>query len=343
MAEREESWRSTQEEAARLVRSLGLVPLPSGDQDRTGTTNRIVRCRDFSGRDLVARVRPRWMTEERIRFEHALAAHLFDGGLPMILPLRLAGTPRVDTSALFCDVYPFVTGRHGRPVPEELRLAGSLLGRFHVRSASFPRGQAVPAAMRNQATPGEIEAWLDSQLLAHIGVGAAFRKAVRSYARALHGELASVGPLPVVVRHGDYHLWNLLFAEIPLRVTALLDLDMAETGPRVYDVSYALLLIRHALAVAHGGSAGVAPWADAYGAFARGYASSGSPLLAPDEVRAVPAQMRCTALFFALANARHYREEPELAAVLEEEYLSVSRWLDAEWPALERIVVAPPA
>jgi Ser/Thr protein kinase RdoA (MazF antagonist) len=336
MPEREESWRPSDDEAVRLVRSLGLVPLPSGDQDRIGTTNRIVRCRDSSGRDLVARVRPRWMTEERIRFEHALAHHLADAVTPVLAPV---GTWSAD-SGLFCDVYPLAAGRHGRPVPAELHEAGRLLERFHACARSFPEERTVPPPLRNQATPAEIATLLSSPGFADPDATPAFVHAVRSHAAALERELSLLDPLPRAIRHGDYHLWNLLFAEDPLRVTALLDLDMAEVGPRIYDLSYAFFFIRHALMASHGAEgARVDRWADVYRAFVEGYARSASPELSRDEIRVVPAQMRCVALQFAVANARLPIDEAARIAILEGEYLQPERWLEAEWPALERILL----
>ena len=142
---------------ALLLRRLGLVSLPNQDRDPGGSINRIIWCRDSAGRDLVARIRPRWMTEGRIRFGHALANRLSDGGIPLVLPLRPGEGFWLSAGELFCDVYPFVEGRPG-------------------------------------------------------------------------------------VRHGDYHLGNLLYADTPLRVTALLDLDMAEMGPRICYLSCALAL-----------------------------------------------------------------------------------------------------
>jgi Ser/Thr protein kinase RdoA (MazF antagonist) len=294
--------------------------------------NLIVRCRDPAGRDLVARVRPRWMTEGRIRFEHALARHLSDGGIPVVLPLRLGEGSWIVAGELLCDVYPFVEGRHGRPVPEELRQAGSLLGRFHARSAELPVDGVGPAPMRNQVTPAELEARLEA------GAGSRFDGAVRPALRRLGEELSAVGPLPCLLRHGDFHLWNLLYREGPLAIAALLDLDMADFGPRIYDVSYALLFIRHALMAWHGG---VVRWEEAYRAFVAGYATARAARFSPGEVRAIPLQMQCTALHFALANASRAEDETARLDVLESDYLAVSRWLEDVWPALERIVLTP--
>ena len=139
-----------------------------------------------------------------------------------------------------------------------------------------------------------------------------------------------------VWRHGDFHLWNVLFVEDdPPAIAAVYDLDMAARGLRVFDVSYALFFLRHALKARHGDAGeDVGRWRPVYEAFGRGYEEgSGSPLSA-GETALVPLQIECIAINFLLCNVALETTVEGARRVFGVEYQSVVDWLGQAGPTL---------
>jgi Ser/Thr protein kinase RdoA (MazF antagonist) len=186
------------------------------------------------------------MEESRICFEHALAQHLAESGLPVAAPLSIDGNRTwVQVDGFFCEVFPYIRGRQGRPRVQDAQLAGRLLGRFHQAMNSFDRPYQPPP-MQNQPAPADLServTWLRERLSISApeteGLSEGSLNTLWARWQALEG--VRFGDLPKTYRHGDYHLWNILYAlDEPTHVAALLDFDLINHGSRIYDISCGL-------------------------------------------------------------------------------------------------------
>lgn len=309
-------WLATDAEVADVASRLG-IPLAPGDvREITESFSRIFVFGGDDGEQRVLKIRARWMTEGRIGFEHALARHLRGHGLPMVAPLEIeGGCTWARVGDLFCEIAPHVDGRKAEQSLADVRLMGQLLGHFHVCVRSFDASLYEPPHFRNQVEPRELEqevTQLPQQLRER------WEELVACYERQ------GVPSLPQVIRHGDYHPWNMLFSQDePRGIAALFDLDMSAWGPRIYDVSYAIFFLRNLHPEWNGEG-----WSTRYRQFIEGYAETCGMPIREDEAAVVPLLMECIAFGFV---AQAQAEDAESHSA---NYTALVEWLESWRPEL---------
>ena len=349
MPDQNPKWFPTDTEVTKALTVLGIKKSTDLAKDFGGCINRIFRYTDQNGKECVLRIRPRWMTEKRISFEHALAMHLVDKGLPLCLPKSFNGKLWIKYDDIFYDIYPFVKGCQGKPVPKECKIAGQLLAKFHLGSQDFDKDMIESPAIQNQFPPDVLKPRINKlrALINGKEIDGAFYNGDKSIFDVLWQEWENTilvyYPkdiiLPEVIRHGDFHLWNILFSDNPLKIEALLDLDMVALGPRAFDISYAVFFLRHALVAWHGEKGlDVHKWKDTYDALFSGYSEATSENLSDSEVSVMPAMIQCIAINFMLGNMMKVSGDKAITDIFNKEYVNIVDWLKKYWPILSDII-----
>jgi Ser/Thr protein kinase RdoA (MazF antagonist) len=347
MLPRHSDWLPTDAEVAKAFARLGPAAVDRGTQFR-GSFNRAFPYTDAEGRRRVLRLRPRWLTEGRIRFEHALASHLAARGVPVLPPVVLhTGGTWLRVGNCYAEVYPFISGRDGQPCVQDADLSGTVLAQFHRAAAGFAPGGADLPEVQNQAAAPELLSLLaeldspaacDEPLASLLPAAQPALNYARSRLRELHARDGGVS-LPVTVRHGDPHIWNFICsADEPARVLALLDLDMAAEGPRCFDLSYALyfLLLSTAPDETHPPSLDDA-WRPLCQQLTRGYAEFAEAAMERAEAAVTCLQMHCIAanfLYWDIARAT----DPSGVAAACQQYRAMAGWLDAHEAEMTALV-----
>lgn len=326
-------WLATDAEVEQVASYLGISLSPGNATEITQNFSRIFLFGEDDGEQRVLKIRARWMTEGRIRFEHALAGHLRDHGLPTVVPLAIRDGPTwAKAGDLYCEIAPFVDGREAGPILADVRLMGELLGHFHRCSRDFNPSLYKPPHFQNQVEPRDLETEVQ-QLSQQAGemenstsekIGSVCTR-WKELADCYERQAVS---LPHVIRHGDFHPWNLLFSRTePGRIAALFDLDMSAPGPRVYDISYAIFFLRPLHPERNGGE-----WDARYRQFIEGYAeTSGLPFI-ENEVAAVSLLIKCIALQFMVRKAVEAGIHGTETVQEYENYVGVDDWLES-WGA----------
>jgi Ser/Thr protein kinase RdoA (MazF antagonist) len=327
-------------EVAEALSRLGANAAHSEDMSE-GLANRLCRFLDADGNPRVLRMRTRWVTERRIRFEHAFAAPLAAEGLPAVLPMPVDGERTwFKVGAFLCEVLPFIHGNGPELTPAHARLAGTLLADFHRSGATSDMGQYEPPAERIQLEPRQLEPLLQPlRQLARGGTAEGMPAPGRSdLLRAVElrwEELQRRYPqrtegLPQAMRHGDFHMSNLLYSDSgSLRIVALLDLDMLDVGTRIYDLSYAMYALLWGLLVQEGGGPGdFAAHRPACEAFMSAYRVATDTPVTADEAALAPMQLECVALRFLLWCLPGAENAAAMEQMIRERYLRVAERLD---------------
>ena len=323
-------WKAPDAAVENAFAILGISDRVDLSYKSDGSFNRIFRYKGTDNRFYILRIRPEWLTERRISFEHTFSEYLSENGLPTLAPIPLHKDRtwlRVD--GFFCESFPFVEGRHGRPEISDVYLAGRLLGHFQNCARKFDCEKYEAPEVQNQFEPHELQPKLES--LREVGHSTLLDEMFdRLWSNWEKMRECYPNGLPELLRHGDFHLWNLLFSkDDPSRIVLLLDLDMAAYGPRVYDVSYWIYFLRHALIGYHGKEGGnIGRWRDIYESFLRGYTEASEEVVARVEFAAVPYHIQCIAINFLLEDIARTHEISEAAKIYESEYLSIIRWLE---------------
>jgi Ser/Thr protein kinase RdoA (MazF antagonist) len=325
-------WLATDEEVAHVAMSLG-IPMDSNATQLDGNFSRLLLL-DAGSERRVLKIRARWMTETRISFEHALAAHLSDRGLPMVLPIAVEkGRTWSRVEDLYCEVSRFVEGREVMQSLSDVHEMGRLLGSFHTFGNSLHPELCEPPHFQNQIEPLELENQLDVFLEERNRLAAVSIMYAR-WKENLHKFYTDrSGSLPQALRHGDFHLWNVLFAlSEPSRIAALFDLDMAARGPRIYDISYALYMLRslHPESSSDG-------WNGRYHRFIKGYRETNDVGFDEAEIAIVPFLIETIGLHFLLQKIWSGADETTGC----DEYVSTAEWL-SEWRSSLTAVFSAP-
>lgn len=341
MKARDPRWFPGECAVAEAFQRLGLGETWRGHVDIGGAMNRIFRFRGRDGGDYVLRMRPRWITRRRLEFEHQVAAVGHAAGIPLPAPAQIMPSGRwFRVQGTLCDVYPFVQGRSGQPEAQDVFLAGELLARFHEIGDRLNDVPYEPPRTPNQATASDLSPRMQEFLgrTDDIDVGSISREAVEFLKRRweiLLDEYPEDRPgLLCTLRHGDFHIWNLLYSQAePARITALLDIDLVAPGPRIYDLSYAIYFLRHALILWRREKVDdFEAWRHLYRRFLQGYAQTCAATVAPEELEVVLPQIECVALNLML---HRIQTEPVRAF---DEYRTLCRWLDRWGGTLLRVM-----
>lgn len=318
-------WLATDAEVAQVAARVG-VSLAVGDAEELGGNYGRLFLIHRDGDRRVLKIRSRWMTEGRIGFEHALGRCLRGSGVPFAIPLT-DGRGRTWTKVgdLFCEQTLFVDGRDASPDAADVRQSGELLGGFHKCARDLDLSLYEPPHFQNQGDPIDLQSSVEQ--LRQMAKDMEAEDADRLLTICMRWEdLASwyrdvAGVLPTVLRHGDFHPWNLLFSRTePSRIAVLFDLDMSAIGPRIYDVSYAVHMLRRLFV-----GWNVEGWSTRYRRFVEGYVDASGWSFSEDELRALPVLIECIALQFLVLNAAQagFRE----AADEYKEYIAIVDWL----------------
>lgn len=309
-------WLATDAEVVQVASRLGILLEPGSESEITENYSRIFLFTGDGGEQRVLKIRSRWMTERRLRFEHALARHLCDHGLPVVVPLS-----STEISGLYCEVLPYIDGREASPSLADVGLMGELLSRFHRFGSDLHGGPYEPPHFENQVSPHGLAAEI-AQLRDVEAICDLWSELDTCYGRQ---EIS----LPQVIRHGDFHPWNLLFSRgEPARITALFDFDMSARGPRVFDIGYALFFLRF-LHPEQGG----AEWETRYSRFTESYAETSGLSFTDNELAAIPLCMKCIALGFLVRKAVETGAGSTETAQEYENYVALDEWLkSAECP-----------
>lgn len=348
-------WMPTDAEVAEAFAHLGVPGDPPYVSEFTGAFNRSFHYRDAQGSDRVLRMRPRWMTERRMAFEHAFARHQSERGTPVLAPTPIGSSTWFRVRDVFCELYPFVEGRSGTTEPAEVYRAGTLLGRFHRRGQDFDRRLYEPPEVQSQLDPWELRPRLD--VLRRFAGGDEVEGVRFTGDAGLFDKLWARWPViedayprdcaswPRAYRHGDFHLSNLLVSDCdPGRILALLDLDMVAEGTRIYDVSYALHILLRCTAWETPQSAagcGAEGWRAICREFLRGYHDAGQGPFTSDEIAVVPLQIECVAILFLSHNVVREPDANRAEGVLRDEYLDIADWLDRYQAELAVVLEQP--
>ncbi len=324
-------WTAIQAEVAEACALLGVPEGGRGEELPGAAFNRVFPFTDAEGARRVVRLRPRWLTERRIEFEHALARHLSEQDVPVLAPVPVAdGRTWVRAGGCYAEVYAFVSGRLGHPQADDARLLGEVLGCFHSAALTADRRGYEPPQAANQLDLAELTrlfAEIDAAehreepLASLLPLAAPVLDSARARLEHLRRPEA---PLPSTIRHGDPHVWNVLYADAePTRVLALLDLDMAAEGPRSFDLSYAMYFLIQGTAPGPDPLKPDGPSRSLCQELVRGYGTD----LAPAEAAAAPVQMHSLALHFLYWDLLRMTSRDELALAVRR-YQSMAEWLE---------------
>ena len=225
---------------AGLCRHYGLGAVQACRQ-LGGTRNRNYVLDTSSGRWFVRERYAGYCAPARMAFDDLALTYLAEHGARVVPPRdTLSHEKHWRDGERVWQVFPFVTGRHlCEGLPEDLRVLGIDLGRFHRAGEGFslryeklgPRGETAPAVLLSQAEQIETET----------PEAAAALEPYRDWAAQAGQELPddAYAALPHTLVHGDVQPANVLVHR--QRIAAFVDLDWCAWQPRVYDLAFALL------------------------------------------------------------------------------------------------------
>lgn len=313
----ERYWLATDAEVTQAASHLGISLTPDNSTDLTENFSRVFSFDSGHDGKRVLKIRAKWMTERRIKFEHALARHLHNCGLPTVVPLGIENDCTwAQVGDLYCEIAQYVDGRDARQNLADVILMSEQLGHFHKHSSDINPELYEPPHFQNQTEPQYLEPEI-REFCRRVSKNNADGKGLYLDSQQIHTlcerwEKLSMlyrnhsNALPQVIRHGDFHPWNLLFSRTePDQILAVLDLDMAAKGPRIFDISYTIYFLRN-LHPEHGGE----EWNTRYSKFIKGYEQASEQPLTKEEVEVIPLLIECIALgFLVRANAQEAVDE----------------------------------
>ena len=186
----------------------------------------------------------------RIRFAHALQAHLHAAGFPLPALLCPKGAP--ETLLMLreqaYELFEFVPGHEYRGTDAETIDSGTTLARFHQQSRTFTFAEELPTSVYHDALAVRTGLnGIPAQLSGHesvtgkegevLGVAQALFDAYDRAAAQV--EQAGLTQLDAGVAHSDWHPGNMLYRND--RVAAVVDYDSVRHAPAVLDVANGLL------------------------------------------------------------------------------------------------------
>lgn len=313
----EQYWLATDEEVTQVASHLGISLAPDSSAELTENFSRVFSFDSGKDGKRVLKIRAKWATEKRIKFEHALARHLHNCGLPMVVPLDLGNSCTwVQVGDFYCEIVQYVDGREAKQNLIDVILMGELLGCFHKHSNGNDIELYEPPHFQNQMDPQYLESEF-REFCQRVGIKNADSKGLYLDPQQMHAlcerwerlnklHQNHCNAMPQVIRHGDFHPWNLLFSPVePDKILALFDLDMAAKGPRIFDVSYALFFLRNLHPEQDGEE-----WNTRYSEFIKGYEQANEQPLSGEEVEVISLFIECIAFgFLVRANAQEAIDE----------------------------------
>ena len=184
--------------------------------------------------------------KERVRYAHAIQAHLTSKGFPLPQLIK----PKDSEDTILClrgamyEMFDYVTGHPYSGTLEETRDAGKTLARFHQAMADFPMTGAYEGTGYHDAVAVQTGLnGIPTQVSSHesaIGKDAEVLS-LTSYLFEVYTDASAVvndedyPNWPNCVAHSDWHPGNLLFKKD--RVLAVIDYDCARVGKAICDVA----------------------------------------------------------------------------------------------------------
>jgi Ser/Thr protein kinase RdoA (MazF antagonist) len=183
---------------------------------------------------------------EQITLNHRFQEDAHKAGIPIarILP-TIDGQTWVSINGTKFVLFEYRSGRLYQDTTRQMIQAAETLARLHKVWLPLPIGR-VPAAHQPEDIfdlvfdhIGLVRQVVAPSLLSEID---AILATFTSYLESAKQRCVAQGwsTLPVVMNHGDYNPWNLLFSEEG-EVSAVLDFDNCSIGTRLHDVAEALL------------------------------------------------------------------------------------------------------
>jgi Ser/Thr protein kinase RdoA (MazF antagonist) len=233
-----------------ILQRWGLLGDPLAVNDLGGSYNRNWRIRLVED-DVVVRIRPPWITPQRLGDVHSLQRLLnqYQMATPR-LRLSIYGHTYEWIEGRLVEVYDYLPEAEQRHWSTE-RWQGAFehMGKLH---AAFQQADVAvtPPLVSNYAPPRQL------RLLLHLTLqqleilprspeqkeGVAICKAAEQVRLQVEVQLETLRPhLPHQLVHGDFHLDNLLFDEQE-HVRYTLDFDFTAWRERLYEIAYALRL-----------------------------------------------------------------------------------------------------
>lgn len=182
--------------------------------------------------------RPERWSDAAIDEEHAFAAELVEGEVPVVAPLAIDGRTLHHHGGFAFSVSPRRGGRMPElDDPEVLEWIGRFLGRIHAVGGARPFTQRPQLDLRSFGT--ESREWLLANDAVPLDVQSDWTRlcdaALGKVAQALGGpDGAYASRFKLLRLHGDCHPGNILWS--PGTGPHFVDLDDARTGPAVQDL-----------------------------------------------------------------------------------------------------------
>jgi Ser/Thr protein kinase RdoA (MazF antagonist) len=230
----------TREEQANVSVYFGLGE-PQACESLGGTRNRNYLLKTTRGKFVVRDRFAGYRDPARIAFDHAALAFLYARKVPVAPPIRgLSGDTFWLREDRLWEVFPAVAGRHFRnAATDDIRALSDALSAFHLAGREFePQTAAQKLGPRGETDPAELLGIIHKLRPDAPGAVELYEQWTSAAAHNLSD--AVFASLPHTLIHGDIQPANILIDEG--RVTALVDLDWCDWRPRIYDLSFAILL-----------------------------------------------------------------------------------------------------
>jgi Ser/Thr protein kinase RdoA (MazF antagonist) len=223
-----------------LGRIERLYPMPGAHQRR----HRKLVAETGAGRFLVKTYERDAAVLDALHFQHRLAEHLLENGLPVarILPAR-NGRTIIEEDDYAIELQAYIEGEMMTVTPPQLRVAALALGRFHHVCRDFPCPPRDARKWRFSEVPRELFAHLYELAQQEPGDRGQLDAECNRLALFLREASNELGWDPrnqfeTGLIHGDWHSGNLLYQGDDL--VAILDLEFAGDGCYLEDLSYAI-------------------------------------------------------------------------------------------------------
>jgi Ser/Thr protein kinase RdoA (MazF antagonist) len=201
--------------------------------------------------DVVVRVRPPWLTLQRLEGIHHLLELLAREAVRTPHLCRTNSGKTYDfVQGMLVEIYDYLPEAHNRQWSvNRWRAAFAHMAQLHT-AFNHIRLNLTPPLVSNYAPPNLLQAMLNETLKRLEALPsspdqqealAICREALRVLLKIEVGLFTLKGELPRHLVHGDYHLDNLLFDEDD-QVKYTLDFDFVASRDRIFEIAYALRL-----------------------------------------------------------------------------------------------------
>ena len=176
--------------------------------------------------------RPQRWSDEQILEEHRFADELIEGEVPVVAPIRVAGTSLHGYRDFRFAVFPRQGGRAPElDSPGVLRRIGGLIGRIHRVGAA--RSFSHRPALTVERLGDESRDYLLAAAFIPLELRASWQAAVDAALTATRQRFAQLGSVELIRVHGDCHPGNVLWTDDGAH---FVDLDDCMNAPAIQDL-----------------------------------------------------------------------------------------------------------